>query len=134
MLPIVMFCNPALAVAKRGVTLMRKFLVGGLAGLALLAGCGETSTWVALRTPSGGLVRYYQIRHATLQKSKIGRSDGVLFMHGVANGPDLWRTNMKTSKNIRIYTIIGVSTSHAIAIQVGHGPYFKATSTGTKKP
>lgn len=113
---------------------MIKFIVGSIAGLAILAGCGETSKWVALHNPSGSLVRYYQIRRATVPKSKIGRSDGALFMHGIDNGPGLWRTNIKTSRNIRIYTIIGVPNTHAMAIQVGHGSYFKATSTGNNRP
>lgn len=113
---------------------MRKLLVGVLMGLAVLAGCGDISTWMALYSPSGRLIRYYHVRQATVPKSKIGRSDGALFMQGIDNGPGLWRTNIHTSKTIRIYAIIGVAKSHAIAIQTAHGSYFEATSTGANRP
>ena len=113
---------------------MRKLLVGVLMGLAVLAGCGDTSTWMALYSPSGRLVRYYDVRHETVPKSKIGRSDGALLMHGIDNGPGLWRTNIQTSKTIRIYAIIGMPKSHVIAIQTAHGSYFEAISTGSNKP
>lgn len=121
---------------------MRKLVVAGIIGAAVvLGGCGQFpsgspgSPWVAKhRLPSGTLVRYYQVSHATVPPSNVGQSVGVLFMHGITNGLPSWQTNISTRKNIHLYAIVGIPIRRAVAVELGQGPYFKAASTGRTKP
>ncbi|KPV45432.1 hypothetical protein [Alicyclobacillus ferrooxydans] len=120
---------------------MRKLFIGCFAVLVLVTGCGQTQVenpstttgvpWVA-HLSEGHQLRYYAVSDS--KALKIGKPLGVIVMQGTSNGPPGWVTNMTSKMDIHVYQIAGVNQNNQIAVEIGNGPYFKATSTGAKKP
>ena len=120
---------------------MRKLCVVCFAAIALVTGCGQTQVekpssttgvpWVAY-WGEGQQVRYYAV--SDLKASKVGKSLGVIVMQGTSNGPPGWTTNMTSKSDIHIYEITGTNNNDQVAVEMGNGPYFRASSTGTQKP
>lgn len=77
-------------------------------------------------------MRYYAVRDSKV--SKVGKPLGVIVMQGTSNGPSRWTTNMTSKSDIHIYEITGTNKNDQVAVEMGNGPYFRATSTGTQKP